>query len=194
MSSRYGTAETRHAILEAARELAETIGPAMRIADVAQAAGVSRQALYLHFGDRKGLVLALLAHIQETYGVHSMVDRIEQAPSAAEGLYRLIEVLATLNGHVDKVGWLFDEAQHLDEAFGRDWRDRVRGTLEYIRATLEKMVGDRGLAEGWDVENAAEFVFAVTSLGTWRDLTRDLGWSEQQFVERAHGWASTILP
>jgi hypothetical protein len=58
---------------------------------------------------------------------------------------------------------------------------------------VERIVGDQGFAEGWDVESASDFVFAVTSLEPWRDLTRDLGWSQQEFVDRAHGWAETIL-
>lgn len=122
------------------------------------------------------------------------VERVEQSASASERLRGLIEVLATLNGHVDRISSLFEEAQHLDEAFGRDWRNRVRGTRDYIRATVERVAADHGLSQGWDVENATDLVFAVTSLGTWRELTRDLGWSHQQFVHRAHGWAGPNDP
>jgi hypothetical protein len=127
------------------------------------------------------------------YEVHSIVEHVEPADSASERLLGLIEVLSTLNGLVDRFGWLLDGAQHLDDAFGRDWRNRVRGTRDYIRSIVERIVGDQGFAEGWDVESASDFVFAVTSLEPWRDLTRDLGWSQQEFVDRAHGWAETIL-
>ena len=38
----------------------------LRLADVADRADVSRQAVYLHFGDRAGLVLGLLGWVDET--------------------------------------------------------------------------------------------------------------------------------
>jgi hypothetical protein len=64
------------------------------------------------------------------YEVHSIVEHVEPADSASERLLGLIEVLSTLNGLVDRFGWLLDGAQHLDDAFGRDWRNRVRGTRD----------------------------------------------------------------
>lgn len=191
MSSGYGDPETRLKILDAARVLAETMGPSMRVADIAERAGVSRQAVYLHFGDRKGLVLALLSHLQEVYAVHEMVASLEETDSPLERMRGVIEVLTTLNGHVDQVGWLFEEAQHLDEAFGRDWRNRARGTRDWIRAQVE-MVSDH-LAAGWDVESAADFVYSVTSLGAWRDLTRDLGWTRDEYVASTFRWVRSVV-
>lgn len=193
MSSEFGDPETRARILESARELAESMGPAMRLADVAAHAGVSRQAVYLHFGDRAGLVLALLEHMQLAYGVHAMTERVTGARTPAQRLRRLVDLLATLNGHVDRVGWLFDEAQHLDEAFGRDWRNRARGVRAFIEQQVRAVAEAGALDPRWDVAGATDFVFAVTSLGSWRELTRDLGLSNRAYLQRVRSWVVDLL-
>ena len=56
-------------MLEAARALLEErSAQAVKLEDVASRAGVSRQSVYLHFGSRAGLLLALVAHVEASRG------------------------------------------------------------------------------------------------------------------------------
>ena len=64
----YGDPATRRRILQAAWELLEQRGAGVRLVDVADRAGVSRQAVYLHFGDRSGLLVALVDFIDVSLG------------------------------------------------------------------------------------------------------------------------------
>ncbi|MFN2487225.1 MAG: TetR/AcrR family transcriptional regulator, partial [Acidimicrobiia bacterium] len=72
----YGDPETRRRILQATWKLIEELGPSIRLIDAADRAGVSRQAVYLHFGDRAGLLLALVQHIPETLGFQELLARV----------------------------------------------------------------------------------------------------------------------
>ncbi|MDH3426552.1 MAG: TetR/AcrR family transcriptional regulator, partial [Acidimicrobiia bacterium] len=57
--SPYGDPSTRARILDATWELVAEQGAGLKLSEVASRASVSRQAIYLHFGDRPGLLVAL---------------------------------------------------------------------------------------------------------------------------------------
>ncbi|MCA9734998.1 helix-turn-helix transcriptional regulator, partial [candidate division KSB1 bacterium] len=68
--------DTRTRILEVTWHLMEQQrGQGVRLADVAAAAGVSRQAVYLHFGSRTELMIATTAYVDEVKGLN---DRLQQ--------------------------------------------------------------------------------------------------------------------
>jgi len=66
---------TRERILKAAWALLDSNpGVAARMSDIAREAGVSRQALYLHFPSRTELFIAATRHQDAVYGLHAMLD------------------------------------------------------------------------------------------------------------------------
>jgi len=66
VSSQKGDPATRRRICEAAlRLIVKRRGAAVTLAEVARAARVSRQALYLHFADRAELLLALVRYADD---------------------------------------------------------------------------------------------------------------------------------
>ena len=73
------TADTRTRILNACHTLlVSDTGASTRMSDIAKAAGLSRQAVYLHFKTRAELLIALTRHIDE---VEDVTGRL--APSRA---------------------------------------------------------------------------------------------------------------
>ena len=103
-----GRLDTRTAILTAARELFEEQGyHGAALEAVAKRAGVSRQAIYLHFASKAELLTALHAYIYET-DVAPTLERhpIWTAPTALDGLDALIAVDAEVASKV----WRIHEA------------------------------------------------------------------------------------
>jgi AcrR family transcriptional regulator len=47
---------------------------------------VSRQTVYLHFGDRAGLLLALVHYMPETLGFQELLARVFDAPTGCRNL------------------------------------------------------------------------------------------------------------
>src|SRR6201993_4860420 len=78
---------TRAALLAAARALLEERGfEALSMATVAQRAGVSRRAVYLHFASRGDLVGALFEHVAQAERLDAAVQPIRNAPHGASAL------------------------------------------------------------------------------------------------------------
>jgi AcrR family transcriptional regulator len=75
-----GGPETRTKIMEATRELVEqSQGKTIRLEDIAKRAGVSRQAIYLHFGSRVGLMVATVQYVDETEGFFERTRHVREA-------------------------------------------------------------------------------------------------------------------
>ena len=68
------SSDTRHRILEATIARLESQGGAgVRMADIAKATGISRQAVYLHFATRAELLIAAARHL-DAVALEQLVD------------------------------------------------------------------------------------------------------------------------
>ena len=126
----YGDPGTRKRILDAAWELLEEQGVGIRLADVAARAGVSRQAVYLHFGDRSGLFVAVGDHIDLSFGRDRLRKNVFGAPSGVEGLRRWVETMSWYTAKIDSVSRIIESGQHDDEALAAVWNARIREKLK----------------------------------------------------------------
>ena len=91
--------DTHSQILEAAlARLRANQGASLTMAEVAAQAGVSRQAVYLHFADRTALLTALVRHVDEERGLAVKVAAL------AEGEERQVDgahaAILGVGGHV----------------------------------------------------------------------------------------------
>lgn len=179
----YGDPETRRGILQATWELIEEYGSGLRLSDVAHRAGVSRQAVYLHFGDRAGLLIALVRYMDENLGVEEPVARVFDAPTGAEALERAVELHGAYTPKVDAVARVLEAAQYQDEALAAAWRDRMDNRRIAHRAIIQRIADEGRLAEGWTVDAAADLFYTITMPGLWRELTQELAWTSEQYAE-----------
>src|SRR5260370_22154421 len=77
----------RAALLDAGRELSTEDGfDARTMAAVADRAGVSRRAVYLHFTTRAELVTALFSRLGETEDIGASLQRVWDSPDAVTAL------------------------------------------------------------------------------------------------------------
>lgn len=178
----YGDPQTRQHILDVTRELLVERGAGLRLQEVAERAGVSRQALYLHFGDRQGLILALVRHMDETLDLAELLTHVYAAEDGRQLLERAMRLNTEFWATVLPVASVLVGSQE-DDALREAWRDRMafrRGTFQRMIERLDEL-GE--LAPAWDVEDASDLLYAVTHFDSWRELTRELGWSDDHYVE-----------
>lgn len=180
----YGDPETRERLLRAAWELAFEQGPSLRLADVAARAGVSRQAVYLHFGDRTRLLLALLAWGDHELKLGDLLERVAQAPSGVEALERMVEVHAAYSPRIDALARLLEAQQYTDSAVATALRERLDFRRTAHRGVIARMAAEGDLADEWTVDAAADLFFAVTLPTPWRELTGARRWSTKQYADR----------
>ena len=178
----YGDPETRKRILDAAWALLEERGTGVAIADIADRAGVSRQAIYLHFGDRVSLFVAVADHIDVSFGRDRLREHVFGASTGIESLHRWVETMSWYTARIDSVTRVLELAAEHDDALAAAWRDRMTGRRGHVRRIVDHIAADGQLATGWTADAASDLVFAVTLPGPWRVLTSVLGWSTERYA------------
>ena len=153
----------------------------MRLVDVAERAGVSRQAVYLYFGDRPGLVIALVDYIDSTLDAEGLIAHVLGAPSGPEALARLTQVLAEFTKTIDPVARILETGRDRDQALAAAWDDRITGRKNVSSAIAERIAQEGALAPNWTIETAADLIYALTSPRTWHLLIHELGWAPEKY-------------
>jgi AcrR family transcriptional regulator len=179
----YGDPDTRRRILQAAWELLEQQDAGVKLVDVADRAGVSRQAVYLHFGDRSGLLVALVDFIDVSLGAVQLRAHIHGGATGVESLQRWIETMSWYTAKIDRVTQVLESSQYQDEALAAAWRNRMGRRQQHIRSIVERIAAESQLAKGWSVNAAVDLIYVITMPGAWRELTRELGWTAEQYTQ-----------
>lgn len=175
-------ARTRLRILTAARRLLEERGyHGVGLKSVAAAAGVSRQSIYLHFGSKAQLLLALVAHVDEEEGLPDLARAVESAPTAIDALHRYVELVATLTPRVHRTAAALDEARQEASDAAAAWSDRMTSRRRRCARIVKRLDAEGRLAPGWSREDASDFLWATTSVRVWEDLVVERSWSSARF-------------
>jgi AcrR family transcriptional regulator len=175
---------TRGRILEAAWDLVQERGAAgVTMRDVADAVGVTRQLVYVHFGDRARLLVATVRHHDERSGFRERVAATRRMPPA-EGFEALLrEWLAYVADILPVATALYAAAATSDDA-AETWRDRMDDLREAFRIALARLHHDGRLAPGWSVDAAADWAWMRTHVSGWQQLVDERGWRPERYVER----------
>ncbi|HXX29719.1 MAG TPA: TetR family transcriptional regulator [Myxococcaceae bacterium] len=178
-------ASSRRRILDAALSLVERRGGAdVTMADIAGAAGLSRQAVYLHFADRAALLLALVRHVDEKRGLEREVRKIAQAPDGAAAVAAMISLQARLNPGVWAVARALDAVRRRDPAVERSWQDRLANRLRGCREIVARLAREGSLRPGLGRKEAADLLWSWTSLRAWEDLVLERRWTAERYRSR----------
>ena len=193
MSTKSPEQSTRERILRAAWAVIEERGAETRLSDVAERARVSRQAVYLHFGDRPRLLLALVDFMDSELGVERMAMDVFAAPTGTEMLRRAVALNATLMPSVDRVAGVLEAAQPTDDAMAAAWRSRMENRRAAHRAIVQRIADEGTLADDWTVDEAADLVSVTMLPSAWRELTHHLGWTADEYRDRTTRFLSRAL-
>src|SRR5579859_2427032 len=148
---------TRSALLAAALALLRERGfEALTMAAVADRAGVSRRAVYLHFTARSALVGALFDFVAETEGLEASLRRVREAPDAVAALDQWARHESTFHARV--LGAM-SAVEHVGQADpdAAIWRQRIAAyQMLDCRALAQRLDDEHRLAPAWTVDTAAD--------------------------------------
>ena len=182
VSSSPGDPETRRRILDAALNLVTRRGGAdVTMAQIAAAARVSRQAVYLHFADRAALFVAAVRHLDEHRGIPEVIQRIRNAPDAVAALREMVAGQSRLNPGIWPIARALDAVRREDEAAEQSWQDRLAHRLAGCQAIVARLAAEGVLKVGIEQAVAADLLWTLTSLRVWEDLVLLRRWSPARY-------------
>ncbi|MDX1696663.1 MAG: helix-turn-helix domain-containing protein [Thiohalobacterales bacterium] len=177
--------ETRTRILEAAVQLLEAqAGKTVRMADIARAAGISRQAVYLHFASRAELLAAATRYLDDRLGLDQRLARSRAAASGTERLDAYIEFWGNYIPKIHGVARALLVAQEADEAAAAAWNERMAAMRDGCRAAIVALQADGALSAGWSRREATDVLWTLLSVRNWEQLTQGCGWSSRKYIRR----------
>jgi AcrR family transcriptional regulator len=181
-----GDPETRRRIIETTRRLIEASrGRVVRLQDIAQAAGVSRQAIYLHFGSRVGLMVATVQYIDQAAGFMERTQHIRDQEDSLVAIDLFVDFWA------DYIPSIYGLAKQLlvlresDKGAAAAWEDRMDGLRNGVcRCLVEGLQCDGRLDPAWETETAIDVLWTLISIQTWESLVIEQGWSSELYTAR----------
>ena len=181
--------ETRARILKATvRILEKHGGRGVRMGDIAKAAGISRQAVYLHFASRADLLVAATRYLDEILDVDSRLAPSRAASSGTERLALFIDCWGHYIPEIYPVAKALLLALDTDDAAAAAWDDRMLALRDGCRAAIETLHADGKLAPEWTTDKAIDVLWTMLLVPNWENLTDKCSWTTQEYVD----WMQTV--
>lgn len=177
MSRNIRSKRTKSEILDAAWEAVARRGADASLAEIAERARISRQAVHLHFGTRGGLLVALVRRADERFAIAEEFERAFQVRSPKSRLDRTLRAWFAFVVKIKPVARELVRLRDTDTDADAAWSDRMAELRSWFRTLVRSLDDDGALAPGWRVDEAADYLWASSSLQVWNLFTDDRGWS-----------------
>jgi AcrR family transcriptional regulator len=186
--------DTRTRILRSAWKLLEADGgQGVRMADIAKDAGISRQAVYLHFPKRSELLIATTRFIDETLDIDT---RLATSRSAASGTARLDAFIQAWGNYIPEIHGIAKALlamKDTDAAAAAAWSDRMQAVRQGCEAAVQALKADGALAPEYAPKQATDILWTLLSVRNWEQLTQECGWSQKRYIETTQMVARRVL-
>ena len=175
--------KTRDRVLESAWTLLlGNQANAVRISDIAKHAGISRQAVYLHFPTRAELLIATTRYIDQVKGID---ERLAHSRSASTGVERLAAFIDAWGNYIPEiygVAKALMAMQAQDPEAGQAWADRMNAVREGCEAAVSALVRDGVLTQSLSHTEAVDLLWSQLSVEHWAHLRQYCGWTQARYI------------
>ena len=173
---------THAGLLAAARALLEEHGTGrLTMTAVAERAGVSRRASYLHFPSRADLLIELFGYVSEQEGLASSLEQVWQARDAAAALDEWASHLARFHPRVLAVARAVQRVRRTDPDAAAQWALVMADQQACCRRLASWLAREQRLAPPWTVQTATDMLWALMSYELLEELMVDRGWSASSY-------------
>jgi AcrR family transcriptional regulator len=177
--------ETKTRILQTCVEMLEQHkGKGVRMGDIAKQAGVSRQAVYLHFASRSDLLEATTKFLDQKLDVDSRLAPSRAAESGAERLALFVECWGGYIPEIYGVAKALLSMLDNDEAAAKAWKDRMLAMRDGCKAAIDMLHAEDNLGTEWSTDIATDSLWTMLSVPNWENFILECGWSHSQYIER----------
>jgi AcrR family transcriptional regulator len=157
-------------------------GQGVRVSDIAQAAGVSRQAVYLHFSNRTELLVATVRFADELYGITQRLAPILAATSGVDSLRGLIDFWGNYIPLIYGLARALLDTRATDTAAAAAWDDRMQALRSGCQAVIDCLQKCGELRPELDPGEAVDLLWSLLGIEIWENLTVDCSWSNEHYI------------
>ncbi len=154
---------------------------AFNMGRVANRAGISRQALYLHFTSRSELAIETARYADEKYEIESALAPVLAAAGGSELLDGFARFVTRYNPKIYPIVRAADALRFDHPEIAEAWAERLAQRRRGNRQAAIKLQAWGELGPMWSVNTAADWLTSHASVKWWEELVIDLGWSHRRF-------------
>lgn len=160
----------------------EKEGAGVTMLDIARAAGISRQAVYLHFESRSDLLIATTRYLDDVLELDKRYKVVQESSSGVERLETFIEFWGNYIPNIYGIAKALLAALETDEAAAAAWNDRMDAVKGGCRTIIEALREDECLCDEWSVDEATDLLWTLLSVRNWEQLTIASKWSTREYI------------
>jgi len=169
-------ARTRADILDVAWRVIAERGTHVSMQEIAAAADLTRQAVYVHFRSRGGLLVALVRRADDRADIHARFRHALQTGDPRRRLDAFLRVWLDFVPTIHPVASSLMRARADDPEAAAAWHDRMTALRRGFAILARSLRRDGALGSGWTVAHAADYLWAGSSVQTWELLAVDRAW------------------
>lgn len=175
--------ETKNRILKVTWQLLEQHpGKSVSMGEIAKAAGISRQAVYLHFASRTELMIATVHYVDEVKGLNERFQQFESAKSGVELLEACVEIWGNYIPEIYGLAKALLSARDTDDAAAAAWNDSMGCLKDVCKRVVDALDKDGMLTSSWSPHEAINISWTMLSIHNWEQLTIEHGQSTDQYI------------
>lgn len=163
------------------------------MSDIAREAGVSRQAIYLHFPTRSELLAATTRHIDEVKDVETRLIESRTAGTGRQRLSAFIEAWGNYIPEIHGVATALIRMSADDDAAREAWADRMQAVRDGCRAAIDALEKDGDLSPDHTPGQATDLLWTLLCVSTWEHLTIDCGWTQAAYLQEMKNTARRLF-
>lgn len=152
------------------------------MSDIAKLAGISRQALYLHFPNRAELLIATTRYLDEVHGISAIVDDKVMAVSGIARLEGFIDAWGNYIPKIYGVGKALMAIKDTDQEAKAAWDDRMLTVRSLCNLTVQSLKESEELSPDLPEKEAVDILWTLTSVQNWAQLTQECGWTQADYL------------
>ena len=176
--------DTRTRILVAALGLlVDGKGSLVRMADIAKRAGISRQAVYLHFTTRADLLIAATKHVDDIKNIDGKLARSRKAKTGVERLDAFIDAWGNYIPEIYNIARALIAMSDADVEAAEAWENRTKAVREGCEAAVTALKLDGTLSPDYSISQATDVLWMLLSVQNWEQLTKESGWSQKRYIK-----------
>lgn len=185
---------TRTKILKATLNLLEAgKGKGVRMTDIAKAAGISRQAVYLHFESRADLFIETTLYMDRLKDTDA---RLAPSRAARTGIDRLDAFVDAWTSYIPEIYPMARAMlilKETDSEAEKAWSQRMEDMREGCEAAIDALARDKNLSGAMPPKQATDFLWTLLSIRNWEHLTQDCGWPQKRYRQHIKATARTLF-